>query len=55
MLRRKTQRGNAGLQGEFKFLSAPSNLTTLTTQAVLRGYCVDRQLIVSPVWRRCHD
>ena len=55
MQKRKTQRCNAGLQGEFNFVCSPSNLVTLTVQAVLCGYRVDGQSIVSPIWRRNYD
>ena len=55
MLKRKTQRSSAGLQGEFKYIFLPSRLPNLTTQAILCGYRIDGQSIVSAIWRRNHD
>ena len=55
MHKRKTQRWNAGLQGDFNFMHSPSSLTTHTTQAVVCGYRVDSQVSVSPIWRRIHE
>lgn len=49
----KTQRGNAGLQGEFNFEKLPSSPSTRFTQhAAMYGYRVDSQNIVSAMWRR---
>ena len=53
MQKRKTQRWNAGLQGEFNFMHLPfSSATQITQQAVMCGYRVDSQNIVSAMWRR---
>ena len=55
MQKRKTQHCNAGLQGEFYFLSPLSSLGSSTMQAVICGYRVDKQSNVSPIWRRNND
>ena len=54
MQKRKTQRGNAGLQGEFIFVYSPSSLTGHNSQAILCGYRIDGNSNVLPTWRRYH-
>ncbi len=56
MHKRKTQRGNAGLQGKLHFEQLPSSPSPYQTQlASLCGYRVDHNSSVLPIWRRHHD
>lgn len=43
MQKRKTQHGNAGLQGDFNFQYTPYSLTAFTMQVALCCYRVDGQ------------
>ena len=58
MQKSKTQssvRALSGLQGVFNFEQPPSSPSLPKNQLVsLRGYRVDGQSLVEPVWRRRH-
>ena len=56
MHKRKTQRVNAGLQGEFYFEQLPSSPSAYQTQlATLCSYRVDHNSTVLPIWWRRHN
>ena len=52
MQKRKTQRWDAGLQGEFNFMQIHISLAAQSIQQkILSGYRVDGNSLVTPIWR----